>query len=85
MNAMHFRIFVGMERLLRWYSFTRGKKWSRIKPEDDFIREMYERDPTERYDWLYGKVHDKIDKTATWLEQKDIGLLLQEFEPINDF
>ena len=53
--------------------------------EDDFIREMYERDPTERYDWLYGKVHDKIDKTATWLEQKDIGLLLQEFEPINDF
>ena len=27
----------------------------------------------------------KIDKTATWLEQKDIGLLLQEFEPINDF
>lgn len=53
--------------------------------EDDFIREMYENDPAERYDWLYGKVHGKIDKTATWQEQKDIGLLLQEFEPINDF
>ena len=71
------RIFLE-ENWIRWeekdfYSL------SAIKPSLDQKKDNFYEGREMEYD------KTKIDKTATWLEQKDIGLLLQEFEPINDF
>ncbi len=61
-----------------------NKKAELYEVEDDFVKDLFEVDPTERYKWLYKKVHDKIDVSATIQEQAEIGLLLQEFEPKDD-